>query len=186
MLRALLKRILKKKPKADSAIFGKGINIGVSPDFRIGQYRNIQILDTSSVVNIGNNVCFREFCNILVYNSAKLSIAQNVFFNNYCSVNCLGEISIGENTLFGEGVKMYDHNHKYSKDANNQLVVAGNEFNIGKIKIGRNCWIGSNVTILNNVEIGDNTIIGANNLIYKSVPPNSVVKLNAQADIKEI
>ncbi len=48
-------------------------------------------------------------------NEAQLIIGDNVFMNNYCSINCLDEIEIGENTLFGEGVKLYDHNHQHTK-----------------------------------------------------------------------
>ena len=41
------------------------------------------------------------------------------------------------------------------------------------------------VTILNNVEIGDNVIVGANCLIYKSIPANSIVKLNTGYTISD-
>ena len=81
------------------------------------------------------------------------------------------------------GVKIYDHNHSY-KNINGVLKVDRDEFSIGKIFIGKNCWIGSNVTILNNVEIGDNTIIGAGCLIYKSIPANSIVKADIGTSIK--
>jgi acetyltransferase-like isoleucine patch superfamily enzyme len=103
-----------------------------------------------------------------------LTISDNVFFNNHCSISCLGKVEIGEGTFFGEGVKMYDHNHKYEfrKDG---LYPFPNEFTVGEIKIGRNCWLASNVTILSNVTIGDNVIVGAGCLIYKSVPSNTIV-----------
>jgi acetyltransferase-like isoleucine patch superfamily enzyme len=128
------------------------------------------------VLQIEKGFSCRNFCNFLVYPNASLIIHANVFFNNYCSVNCLGSIEIGAETIFGEGVKMYDHNHLYAYDAGGVLKVERQQFDIGSIKIGKNCWIGSNVTILNNVEIGDNVIIGANCLIYKSIPSNSIVK----------
>lgn len=128
-----------------------------------------------SILRIDKNVCFRNYCQISIFGNGKLLIGSGVFFNNFCSINCLGEINIGENTIFGESVKMYDHNHKYYSSFKS-LEIKRNEFNIGKIKIGNNCWIGSNVTILNNVEIGDNVIIGANCLIFKSIPSNTIVK----------
>jgi acetyltransferase-like isoleucine patch superfamily enzyme len=67
-------------------------------------------------------------------------------------------------------------NHKYGYNSENKLMTDRDDFKIGKIIIGNDCWIGSNVTILNNVDIGDNVIIGANNLIYKSIPSNTIVK----------
>jgi acetyltransferase-like isoleucine patch superfamily enzyme len=141
-------------------------------------------LNINGHINVGYNVLFRSFCSILVYPESKLTIKKNVFFNNYCSINCLGEILIEENTLFGEGVKLYDHNHSY-KFQQGILKVERDNFKIGYVHIGKNCWIGSNVTILANVTIGDNVIIGANNLIYKSIPSNVVVKAKHDITIKE-
>jgi len=136
-------------------------------------------------LRINKNVFFRKFCNIHVHESARLIINDNVFFNNSCSVNCLGNISIGENTLFGEGVKIYDHNHLYAFK-NNELEVDRNSFKVSSVSIGKNCWIGSNVVILPNVIIGDNVIIGAGNLIYSSVPSNVIVKSNTDVTIQEL
>lgn len=111
----------------------------------------------------------------MVGNEAELHIAENVFMNNYCSINCLEKIEIGENTLFGEAVKLYDHNHQYSSEK-----VEHQEFTTSPIKIGKNCWLGSNVTVLKGVTIGDNCIIGANVLVHKNVASGSVLKLNQQ------
>ena len=142
------------------------------------------VLDRNSDITFGSNraflrieenVYFRKHCNIYMYKEGKLTIRKNIFFNNYCSISCLGEIEIGEGTIFGEGVKLYDHNHDYVFNTNG-LNVMRDDFKIGKIKVGSNCWIGSNVIILNNVEIGDNVIVGANCLVYKSIPPNTIVK----------
>lgn len=140
---------------------------------KYGKYYNISIAKSASI-EIKNNVCFREFWQILVYDSAVLVIGENVFFNSFCSINCLESIFIGSNTIFGEGVKIYDHNHTHS--AIDGYNIERNYFNKAPIKIGSNCWIGSNVTILKGVEIGNNVIVGANAFIYKSVPSNSIVK----------
>jgi acetyltransferase-like isoleucine patch superfamily enzyme len=130
-------------------------------------------------IKFGAHIRFKKYCHILMFPTAELIINSNVFFNNYCSINCLGKISIGENTMFGEGVKLYDHNHSFGYHENN-LVVSRDQFEIAPIIIGKNCWIGSNVTILKGVTIGDNVIIGANCLIYKSIASNMVVKLKAE------
>ncbi|MXV17455.1 hypothetical protein GS398_19305 [Pedobacter sp. HMF7056] len=124
-------------------------------------------------------------CNFMMYPDAVLIIHENVFFNNYCSVNCLGLVEIGENTLFGEGVKIYDHNHTYDYSGQGVLNIARDDFKIGSVRIGKHCWIGSNVIILNNVVIGDNVIIGANCLIFKDVPANSIVRSTGGTSIQE-
>jgi acetyltransferase-like isoleucine patch superfamily enzyme len=136
-------------------------------------------------LDIGDEVRFRNYCHLLVYPGARLTIHKGVFLNNYCSVNCLGSIEIGENTLFGEGVKIYDHNHRYEQ-VDGRLDVKKNEFKTGFVKIGRNSWIGSNTTILANVEIGDNVIVGANCLVYKSIPSNVIVKAGTDLSIENL
>lgn len=127
-------------------------------------------------ITIGETVLLREYCNILVFPNAELRIGQGVFFNNYCSVNCLEKIEIGDDTIFGEGVKLYDHNHLIEKGE--FFFVEKEKYTKSPIIIGRNCWIGSNVVILKGVTIGDNSIIGAGCVVHKSVPPNTIVKNN--------
>ena len=46
--------------------------------------------------------------------------------------------------------------------------------NFGRIKIGKNCFIGNNCTLLPGVEIGDNCILGAGSVLSSSMPSNSV------------
>lgn len=130
-----------------------------------------------SKITLGNNINLRNSCNMFVKNEAQLSIGANVFFNNCCSINCLDKIEIGENTLFGENVKLYDHNHQYSSNG-----VEHQKFNTAPIKIGKNCWLGSNVIVLKGVNIGDNSIIGAGCIIHKDIPANSII-INKQEHI---
>jgi len=151
-------------------------NVEIDDSLSLGKNSTFDIQGTCRKLKIYPNVSTRQFCNFLLYHDASLIIHENVFFNNYCSVNCLGSIEIGENSMFGEGVKMYDHNHKNYYDSNNTLQILKGELTVSPIAIGKNCWISSNVTILKGVEIGDNVIIGANCLVYKSVPSNTVVK----------
>lgn len=155
-------------------------NVFFDRSLTLGSHSKFHFYGECKELRIYKNVSARSFCNFLLFKDARLIIHENVFFNNYCSINCLGTIEIGENTIFGEGVKIYDHNHIYNYDDNQQLTVERNNFTIGKIKIGKNCWIGSNVIILNDVEIGDNVIIGAGNLIYKSIAANTLIRVKME------
>lgn len=126
-------------------------------------------------ISFGKRLGLSRGINIMISNNGKVRIGNDVFFNNYCSINCLKSIDIGDGCIFGESVKIYDHNHKY---INKNIRIKDQGFSVGKISIGENCWIGSNVTILKDVTIGKNVIIGANCLIYQSIPSNSIVKNN--------
>lgn len=130
---------------------------------------------------IGKKVSFRKGFFIRI-SGGKVKIKSKCFFNNYCSINSLGYVEVGENCCFGENVKIYDHNHKYSKDTG----ISKNEYNIGTVIIKNNVWIGSNVTILKDVTIGSNVVIGANCLIREDIPDNSVVLSNSNIEIKNM
>ncbi|MBO7439012.1 MAG: acyltransferase [Bacteroidales bacterium] len=128
-------------------------------------YRHKISIPWSCRIRFGFNIVIDD-------NSAVVEIGKNVHFNNYCSLNALCKIKIGDNTIIGENVKMYDHNHKY-KD--NKLLIVNQGFTCGPIIIGNNCWIGSNVTILKGVTIGDNCVIGAGCIVFKDIPSNTLL-----------
>jgi len=134
-------------------------------------------------VTIGNSVSFRNYVHILVQENASLEIGNHFFMNNFCSINCLDHISIGDHTLFGEGVKLYDHNHAY--ESLPDFKIHHSKFTTAPIKIGKNCWLGSNVTVLKGVTVGDNCIIGAECTIHKDIPPNTTVVNNQELIFKD-
>lgn len=148
-----------------------------SSDIKFGNFCNFSFYPKLKNISLGKNISIRNYCNILVADNATLLIEDNVFINNYCSINCLDKIEIGENTLFGEGVKIYDHNHQYSEEK-----VEHKKFNTAPIKIGKNCWIGSNAVILKGSTIGDNSIVGAGCIVHKNIPANSII-INKQETI---
>lgn len=115
-------------------------------------------------------------------NGGKVIIGKRCFFNNYCSINSLGYIEIGDNCIFGENVKIYDHNHRFGPD----MIIADSGYKVGKIIIKNNVWIGSNVTILKDVTIGNNVVIGANSLIRRDIPDNSVVFCDSKIEIRKM
>lgn len=103
---------------------------------------------------------------------SRIAVGNYVFFNNYCSLNASQEITIGDYTIFGEGVKVYDHNHCY-RDHTRPIKEQG--YSVAPVHIGAHCWIASNVVILKGVHIGDRSVIGAGCIIHKDVPACSVV-----------
>ena len=120
---------------------------------------------------------------MLLDNQGKVILGDNVFFNNFCTVCALNEIRIGDGTIFGENVKIYDHNHKYMDPS---IPIKKQGYTSAPIHIGKHCWIGSNVIILKGVTIGDNCVIGAGCVIYKDIPANSVVKNKQNLEIQKL
>lgn len=127
------------------------------------------------------NMSFRKGFHVIMEERSTIKIGDSVFFNNYCTLASRTSITIGDGTLFGENVKIYDHNHIY-KDISIPIKLQG--YTSAPITIGKHCWIGSNVTILKGVTIGDNCVIGAGCTIYKDIPNNSIVVNNQELIIK--
>lgn len=118
------------------------------------------------------NCSFRSGFHIVIEKSGGVRISDNCFFNHCCTIASRAGIIIGEGTIFGENVKVYDHNHCY-KDSNIPIKHQG--YTSAPIVIGKHCWIASNVVILKGVTIGDNCVIGAGSVVYKDVPDGSVI-----------
>lgn len=135
------------------------------------------------VIHIGKNVTWRNNFSVMIGKKGHIEIGNNCFFNNGCSLNANNYISIGEGTLFGENVKVYDHNHRF-RDLNKPIKEQG--FSDDEVVIGKHCWIGSNVVLLKGTYIGDNCVIGAGCVVSGNVPDNSVVKLKQTVEIEKI
>ncbi len=120
------------------------------------------ILKNGGTIHLGSvksRPGLRVFCD-----GGAIFLDDSVFFNHDCSINSMSRIDIGAGTIFGESVKLYDHNHIIGDG-----FVSKNSFDVSMIRIGKGCWIGSNVVILPGVTICDNVIIGSGAVISKSI-----------------
>lgn len=97
--------------------------------------------------------------------SGCIKIGNEVFMNRGCSINCHNKVIIGENTMFGENVLIYDHNHLVENG-----LICRNKFTSKPVVVGKNCWIGANVVITQGVTIGNNSIIAAGSIVSRDVP----------------
>ena len=96
-------------------------------------------------------------------------------------IMCHDKVSIGDNTIMGPGVYIYDHDHVF--DSNNG--VRRNEYVAAPITIGKNCWIGANTVILRGTTIGDNCLIAAGSVVKGNYADGSVVIQKREEIIKQ-
>ncbi len=129
-------------------------------------------------ITIKKRVTWRRHFSVIVEKGGSVVIEKDCFFNNDCSIVSYGKIFIGEGSIFGENVKIYDCNHKFNKP---NIPIKEQGFSIGEVTIGKHCWIGSNVTILKGSVIGDNCVIGAGCVISGIVPSNTLVKIHEKS-----
>ncbi|WP_235777837.1 acyltransferase [Clostridium culturomicium] len=130
---------------------------------------------SSSRIKVGKKLICREQVKIKATKGV-ITIGNNVFFNNGCSINCRKSITIGDNSIFGEGIKIYDHDHIFGSGT----LVRENGFIEERVIIGENVWIGSNCIILRGVTIGDNAVIAAGTIVTNDIEKDRIIynKLN--------
>lgn len=133
-------------------------------------------------IKIGKKFRFRKGFIINISKNGYLEIGDNNFFNNYCSINCRKKIIIGNDNMFGENVKFYDHNHVF----NNKNIDMQKNFRDKEIYIGNSNWIASNVTILCSAELGDRNVIASNILLNEKYDDGNIVKEEKKLKIEKI
>jgi len=149
--------------------------------FSFPNWRNIYIgknsqlsLKRGAFIKIENNFSIRNDVFFNLAENASVIIGDGVFINNGCKINCQKNIILGNNTLLGEYVLFYDHDHTILKeDRKNRFVT-------NSIEIESDVWIGSHSVITKGVTIGAGSVIGALNCIRKNVPRNCIVKSDSE------
>jgi len=95
-----------------------------------------------------------------------VEIIESFFFDpSHCFL-----ISIGDNCTICPNVRLIAH------DASTKKFLGYTK--IGRITIGKNCFLGDSVIVTPNVQIGCNSIIGAGSVVTKHIPPNSIAAGN--------
>ena len=128
-------------------------------------------------IEIAKNVTWRRDFSVMIEKNGKLQIGKGCFFINGCTIGVNKSVIIENGSIFGENVKIYDHNHRFA-DTTKSIKSQG--YSNGTVHIGKHCWIGSNVCILKNADIGNNCVIGAGCVISEKIKDNTIVRANNQ------
>ena len=134
-------------------------------------------------INIGKGTSVRKGFYLRTAGSGYIEIGEGCFFNRFFSGQCFEYIKIGQNCIFGENVKIYDHNHEFRYL---NVAIKDQGFNIKGVSIGDNVWVGSNVVILKGVHIGNNSVIAAGSIVKSDVPENSILRSTGIEPIRYI
>lgn len=106
-------------------------------------------------------------------------VGDGTYINMNCTLIDDGQISIGENVLFGPNVTIATVGHPVNPTMREYMYTA-------PVRIGKNCWLGANVVICPGVTIGDNSVIGAGSVVTRDIPENSVAAGNPCRVLREI
>ena len=112
---------------------------------------------------------------------SNITIGDNGFINFGCIIFDMGEVTIGDNAMFGPRVGIYTTNHAFDAEERIANVVVSKP-----IHIGNRVWLSADVKIVQGVTIGDNSIIGAGSVVTKDIPPNVIAAGNPCRVIRKI
>ncbi|MGQ4665882.1 acyltransferase [Metabacillus halosaccharovorans] len=147
--------------------------------FSLQSNSRIEIFNKNAKIHIGKFVFIRKNASIRIDYTGDLTLQNNVFINDNCTINCVNRILIGKNTKIAPNVCINDHDHNYKKNTSDHLIR-------GEVTIGENVWIGSNVVILRDTHIGDNVVIAAGSVVKGSVPSNTIYINKREIEVRPI
>ena len=114
---------------------------------------------------IGMKSCGRNFqiAHSTIINGIDLcTVGKNVYIANGCNLVLNGNLSIGEEVIFGPGVLVSTGNHQF--DGKSYRFTESTKEDTF---IGSGSWIGGNSTILCGVKVPEKSIIGAGSVVTK-------------------
>ena len=132
----------------------------------IGPYAQINIVNGGRVV--GGTLRIRDSLKLNI-EKGELCFKGRAFVGSGASFNCLNRITIGDGCRIAEGVRIYDHDHKFPERSGEKGL-----FVTSPVTIGQNVWIGAGAIILKGVSIGDGAVVGAGSVVVKDIPCKTI------------
>lgn len=141
-------------------IMPKNISIGANCILRRGILIDARSTNSPSI-SIGDDCRIKEYVSLCTY-GGKICIGQRVLIGQATRIFGHGGITIGNDTMIGNGVSIVSSNHICTiskKPFQNQ------GFTREPIEISSNVWIGDNSVIVGGVKIEKDVIVGAGSVV---------------------
>jgi acetyltransferase-like isoleucine patch superfamily enzyme len=125
-------------------------------------------------IHIGDDVEVYDLCQLYCddWDGCWLRIGNRCHFNFGCYLCGSGGLTIGDDCLFGPGVKIIPMEHCID-DSYRRIAAQGHKK--APVLIGNDVHIGAGAVILSGVAIGTGAVIGANAVVTHDVDAFSVV-----------
>ncbi len=108
------------------------------------------------------------------FHGGAITAGNNCHFGVGAVIQAGGELTIGDDVLFGPGTKIFASNHSISNKRYEaeRLSEAGECFK--GIRIGNNVWVGADCVILDGSTLADWTVYGAGGIVSGNYQANTV------------
>lgn len=148
--------------------------LAVEPSTRISK-------SGSAILKIGKRFRARHNVELNVREKAIIEIGNDVFLNSGCIITAREKVVIGDNTIFGPNVVVYDNDHKICNGR-----ILDNEFVTEPVVIGSNVWIGAGTIILKGSKIEDNCVIAAGSIVKGKVESDNIMIQKRNTELRPI
>lgn len=122
-------------------------------------------------------------CDLGASQGGIIEIQGGVFLNKGCTVEAREHVFIGENTMFGPYVGVFDNDHGFEQ---NGIDYRHQQHKCKPIHIGCNVWVGAGSFIVKGANIGDSTVIGANSLASRHLEESSLYTGNPVKFVRKL
>ena len=118
------------------------------------------------------------------FGDGRLTIGRNVYIGDDCIISCSDNIAIGDHTLLGHGVQVFDNDSHPTDRALRARdwhgVVRGSSrpdhaIHHAPISIAEGVWVGFGSTVLKGVSIGPGAVIAAGSIVTEDVAADTIV-----------
>lgn len=109
---------------------------------------------------------------VVLKNIKSVHVGENFSLHDFCYVDAIGGVTIGNNVSIAHGSSLISFNHTWG---NTELPIKYNPIKEGAIIIEDDVWIGCGVRIMPGITIGKRSIVGAGSVVTKDVPANTIV-----------
>ena len=126
-------------------------------------------LSARGQLRIGKEVVFERDATLEC--GGELLIGDRSIFGHHCTVAAKEHIEIGHDCLIAEMVSIRDHDHAFEDF---QIPIRDQGAACAPFRIGNNVWLAARVVLVKGVTIGDGAIIGAGAVVTKDVPAGAI------------
>ena len=116
------------------------------------------------------------YTGVRIFGAQKLKVGRNCRISYDCIFQANGGIEMGDEVIFGPGVKVWSVNHVFERT---DVPIFDQGYDHKPVVIGNGVWFGANTFVMPGARIGDHVVVSAGSVVAgKDVEPYSILAGN--------